>query len=113
MSNQSKKEYLVTVRARYKSCRTRKEKSAIISEVETNLRILRKSAIRLLNQKVFVRRKTIKSRKQIYGYDLIKPLKQIWETVGCPCSKRLKPQIKETVKKLKQFNKVISKLNGI
>jgi hypothetical protein len=106
MSNQSKKEYLVTVRARYKSCRTRKEKSAIISEVETNLRILRKSAIRLLNQKVFVRRKTIKSRKEIYGYDLIKPLKQIWETVGYPCSKRLKPQIKETVKKLKQFNEI-------
>lgn len=106
MSNQSKKEYLATVRERYKNCKTRKEKSIIISEVETNLRILRKSAIRLLRQKILVRRKTIKSRKEIYGYDLIKPLKQIWEVVGCPCSKRLKPQIKDTIKKLKEFNEI-------
>jgi hypothetical protein len=106
MSNQSKKEYLATVRERYRNCKTRKEKSVLISEVETNLRILRKSAIRLLRQKILVRRKTIKSRKEIYGYDLIKPLKQIWEVVGCPCSKRLKPQIKDTIKKLKEFNEI-------
>lgn len=106
MSNQSKKEYLVTVRERYKNCKTRKEKSVLISEVETNLRILRKSAIRLLKQKILVRRKTIKSRKEIYGYDLIKPLKLIWEVVGRPCSKRLKPQIKNTIKKLKEFDEI-------
>ena len=82
MSNQSKKEYLVTVRTRYRNCKNRKEKSALISEVETNLRIVRKSVIRLLKQRVFIRRKTIRSRKEIYGYDLIKPLKLIWEIVG-------------------------------
>jgi len=106
MSNKSKKEYLVTVRIRYRNCKTRREKSAIISEVETNLGIMRKSAIRLLNQKVLVRRKTIRSRKTIYGFDLIKPLKQIWEVVGQPCSKRLKPQIKDTIKKLKEFDEI-------
>ena len=106
MSNQSKKEYLVTVRARYNNCRSRMEKSRIISEIETNLGILRKSAIRLLNQKPLVRRKTLKSRKEIYGYDLIKPLKLIWEVVGYPCSKRLKPQIKDTIRKLKEFNEI-------
>ena len=106
MSNQSKKEYLATVRVRYRSCKNRKEKSKIISEVETNLSILRKSAIRLLNQRVFIRRKTLKSRKEVYGYDLIKPLKLIWETVGCPCSKRLKPQIKETIRKLQEFGEI-------
>jgi len=75
MSNQSKKEYLVTVRERYRNCKNRKEKSDVISEVVTNLQIVRKSAIRLLKQRIFVRRKTIRSRKEIYGYDLIKPLK--------------------------------------
>ena len=106
MSNQSKKEYLATVRARYRSCKVRKEKSKIISEVETNLEIQRKSAIRLLNQKVLVRRKTLRSRKEVYGFDLIKPLRQIWETVGFPCSKRLKPQIKETIRKLEEFGEI-------
>jgi len=106
MSNQSKKEYLVTVRARYRSCKTRKEKSVVISEVETNLGILRKSAIRLLNQRIFVRRKTIQSRKETYGFDLVKPLRLIWEVVGQPCSKRLKPQIEDTIKKLKEFDEI-------
>lgn len=106
MSNQSKKEYLVTVRERYRNCKTRKEKSTVISEVETNLGIVRKSAIRLLKQKILVRRKTIRSRKEIYGFDLVKPLKLIWEVVGNPCSKRLKPQIKDTIKKLKEFDEI-------
>lgn len=106
MSNQSKKEYLATVRERYKNCLRRSEKSAVISEVESNLGIQRKSAIRLLNQKALVRRKTVKSRHEVYGYDLIKPLKQIWETVGYPCSKRLKPQISSTIKKLKEFDEI-------
>lgn len=106
MSNQSKKEYLATVRERYRRCKTRKEKSVVISEVETNLGIVRKSAIRLLRQKVFVRRKTIRSRKVMYGFDLIKPLKFIWEVVGQPCSKRLKPQITDTIKKLKEFDEI-------
>jgi hypothetical protein len=106
MSNQSKKEYLVTVRARYRNCQTRDEKSVIISEVVTNLGIVRKSAIRLLKQRIFVRRKTIRSRKEIYGYDLIKPLKLIWEVVGQPCSKRLKPDIGDTIKKLKEFGEI-------
>jgi len=89
MSNKSKKEYLAVLRLRYSQCKSKGEKSVIISEAVTNLIIVRKSAIRLLRQKTFVRRKTIKSRKEIYRYDLIKPLRLIWETVGCPCSKRL------------------------
>lgn len=106
MSNQSKKEYLVTVRARYKNCQTRNEKSVVISEVVLNLGIVRKSAIRLLKQKIFVRRKTIRSRKEIYGFDLIKPLKLIWGVVGQPCSKRLKPDIGDMIKKLKEFGEI-------
>lgn len=107
MSNQSKKEYLAVIRSRYKSCKSRKGKSAIITEVMINLKIVRKSAIRLLNQKILVRRKTIRSRKQIYGYDLVKPLKEIWKASGHPCSKRLKPQIPEMIKKLKNFDEII------
>jgi len=106
MSNQSKKEYLAVIRSRYRSCKTKKEKSTIISEVETNLKIVRKSAIRLLNQKPYVRRKIIRGRKIVYGFDLVKPLKMIWEVAGKPCSKRLKPQITDLIKKLKEFNEI-------
>lgn len=105
MSNQSKKEYLAVVRLRYSQCKTKHEKSVVISEVVTNLNIVRKSAIRLLRRKS-VRRKKGQGRKTIYGFDLVKPLKEIWEIVGCPCSKRLKPQIEDVIKKLKEFDEI-------
>lgn len=105
MSNQSKREYLAVVRLRYSQCKNKKEKSVVISEVVTNLNIVRKSAIRLLRRKP-QRRKKGQGRKTIYGFDLVKPLKEIWKTVGKPCSKRLKPQIKDIIKKLKEFDEI-------
>ena len=102
----SKKEYLITIRDRYNSCQTRTEKSAIITEVMVNLRVVRKSAIRLINRKPLVRRKTLKSRKVIYGDYLIKPLKTVWNIAGNPCSKRLKPQIPILIQQLKRFDEI-------
>lgn len=106
MSNQTKKEYLVVIRQRYQECSTRKEKSRIISEAVTNLKIARKSAIRLLNSKPLVRRKILHKRSETYGYDLIKPLKEIWSVAGKPCSKRLKPQIGSLIERLKRFKEI-------
>lgn len=105
MSNQSKNEYVAIVRVRYRQCTTKKERSVVISEVVTNLAIVRKSAIRLLRQKP-VRRKKIPGRKPTYGFDLVKPLKEVWEVAGCPCSKRLKPQMKEMINRLKEFHEI-------
>lgn len=106
MSNQSKKEYLTILRLRYSQCKTRKEKSTVIDEVVTNLKIVRKSAIRILRKKTRIRRPARKPRKVIYGFDLIKPLKKIWEVTGTPCSKRLKPQIEEIIHRLKAFHEI-------
>ena len=106
MSNQTKKEYLAVIRKRYVSCKNRKEKSDLISEVVTNLKVVRKSAIRLLNKKPLIRRKTLHSHKETYGYDLIKPLKEIWIVAGRPCSKRFKPQIGSLIDRLKSFNEI-------
>lgn len=105
MSNQSKKEYLAVLRLRYSQCKTKKEKSVVISEIVNNLGIVRKSAIRLLRKKP-KRRKVSQGRKSVYGFDLIKPLREIWEIAGRPCSKRLKPQIKDLIKKLKEFDEI-------
>lgn len=106
MSIQAKKEYLVVLRHRYNQCKNKKEKSVIISEVVYNLKIVRKSAIRLLRQKPNIRPKKTRGRKEIFGFDLIKPLKKIWEVAGNPCSKRLKPQIPIMIDKLKEFSEI-------
>lgn len=105
MSGSSKKEYLTHLRKRYKASKSRKEKSEIIDEIVKNLEIHRKSAIRTLNHKPKKYRKR-KARKVTYEFDLVAPLKQVWIVGGRPCSKRLKPQIPELLKKLKQFDEI-------
>lgn len=106
MTQQAKKEYLVVLRQRYKESNKRIEKTKIINEVVENLGLARKSAIRALNRKPFVNRKPRKGRKPTYGYDLIRPLTEIWKVVGKPCSKRLKPQIGELIIRLKTFDEI-------
>src|SRR5690606_7914383 len=45
-------------------------------------------------------------RPEIYGFDLRKPLIEIWEVANKSCSKNLQPQIPELIRKLKQFNEI-------
>lgn len=106
MTYQSRKEYVRVLQQRYKSCISRNEKTAIISEAVDNLGLVRKSAIRALNRKPFMHRKPRRGRKETYGYDLIRPLKHIWQVAGMPCSKRLKPQIGELINRLKAFDEI-------
>lgn len=106
MTNQTKKEYVNKLKERYSQCTTRQEKTIIINEAVANLSVLRKSAIRLLLKKPLVFRKPIPGRKEVYGFGLIKPLREIWKVAGRPCSKRLKPQIGELINRLKIFNEI-------
>lgn len=107
MTIAAKREYLATLRTRYQSTFSRNEKSGILTEVVTNLGMVRKSAIRALNRKPRRYIAMCPGRKEIYGFDLIKPLTTLWKTAGTPCSTRLKPQIPELLKKLKQFKEII------
>jgi len=106
MTIQTKKEYLAVMRYRYQTSKQRKQKIAIINELVSNLGIHRKSAIRSLNHNPPKHRKPIPGRKEVYGYELIRPLTQIWEVAGSPCSKRLKPQVGEIINRLKAFKEV-------
>ena len=103
----TKKEYIQTVRRRYKKTKMRKEKSEIIDEVVLNLRKDRKHVIKILNGKYYKeKRRQHKTRPEIYPYKLNVPLKMVWEAGGKKCSKNLKPQIAELIKKLEQFDEI-------
>lgn len=106
MNISAKREYLTTLRLRYKLAISRKQKSVIINEVVGNLQIVRKSAIRALNRKINKYFKKHIGKKETYGFDLVTPLKIIWKTAGYPCSKRLQPQIGDVIDKLKEFNEI-------
>jgi len=106
MSPMAKQEYIVQVRRRYKKAVTREEKGALINEVMVNLGIHRKSAIRTLKRKVKRCIVPPPGKQRIYGDDLITPLSLLWKVGGCPCSKRLEPQIGDLLDKLKQFHEI-------
>ena len=106
MNISTKREYIHTLRLRYQSTTFRKEKTAILSEVVANLHIARKSAIRALNRKTITYTKKHVGKKEIYGFDLLAPLRIVWQTVGCPCSKRLHPQIGNIIDKLKDCHEI-------
>jgi len=110
MNTQSKRDYLSLLRTRYQFLSHRKEKSSLIDEVVANLQVTRKHAIKLVNKPVYMRAVPRRRKKETYGYDLIVPLKKLWEVAGYPCSKRLKPQIKELIRKLEEFQEL--KLHG-
>jgi hypothetical protein len=103
----TKQEYIDTVRQRYNQTQTKEEKTIIINEVCANLNKTRKHVIKILNWK-FYRKKRRRhfTRPQTYPYKLNVPLKKIWDVAGKPCSKNLKPQIKELIKKLEQFDEI-------
>ena len=106
MSPMAKQEYIVQVRKRYKQAVTREEKGALINEVMVNLDIHRKSAIRTLKRKGKRCIVPPAGKQRVYCDDLILPLSLLWKVGGCPCSKRLEPQIGDLLDKLKQFHEI-------
>ena len=103
----TKKEYINTVRARYAQTKNKTEQSKIIDEVVCNLGKTRKHVIKILNGKFYYqKRRRHVTRPEKYPYRLHIPLARIWEVAGKPCSKNLKPNIGELVRKLEQFNEI-------
>jgi len=104
MNMASKKEYLTVMRVRYQHA-SKQEKTLLISEVVTILRIVRKSVIRALNRNPHTR--TVKrAPRYLYDLNLQKPLKLLWEAMGKPCAKRLQPQIPTLITQLTKFGEL-------
>jgi hypothetical protein len=68
----------------------RKEKSLILDELEKNLEIHRKSAIRALNTVKARRPSESRGRKRIYNDFVIEHLRKLWIEMGQLCSRRMK-----------------------
>lgn len=106
MGIQSKRQYLQTIRHRYKYA-TRDQKSQILDEFSSVCSYNRKYAIWLLNA-TGIRKSKIKKkagRKSIYDHpDILDVLMEIWKEAELPCATRLKAIIPEW---LPHFNKFI------
>ena len=95
MSNKSKKEYLLSIRERYKKC-SREEKQKILDEFCATCNYNRKYAIRIINSSP--RLQSTSSRRgpkpKYDSEEIIRFLKKLWTSSNLICSKRLKGVIK-------------------
>jgi hypothetical protein len=96
MSMATKRELLTTVAPRYFRA-NRKEKSRILDEFVASTGYHRKYATALLKHPNVRTRKDKRERKPRYGAEVAAALRRCWETLGCPCSKRLVPFLSELV----------------
>ena len=108
MSLKSKRDLLEVVRPRYLKA-SKIDKRQMLDEFTSVTGYHRKHAIRVLkNQKPLRNRlkKKTKTYKTIYGGEVVRALKQIWEIYGCISSKRLQPCLPEAIKVLERCKEI-------
>jgi hypothetical protein len=97
VTDSSKREYLRILSQRYQGA-SRKEKHLILSEIEKNLKMHRKSAIRVLNTIKQKRPKETRGRRRVYNDFVIQHLKVLWLAMGQLCSRRMKKALPRWLK---------------
>jgi len=97
VTDSSKREYLRILSQRYQGA-SRKEKHLILSEIEKNLKMHRKSAIWVLNSIKQKRPKETRGRRRVYNDFVIQHLKVLWLAMGQLCSRRMKKALPRWLK---------------
>jgi len=89
VTEEAKWEYVQVMSRRYHGS-DRKNKNLILSELEKNLAIHRKSAVRLINKIKTKKPKENRGRRRIYNDFVVQHLKRLWIDMGQICSRRMK-----------------------
>lgn len=106
MSMQSRREYLNTMRTRYRQARSRSEKSQILDELQKTLGYARKYAIATLNVPPKETRRR-QSRTRPLRYQAAMPVIQmVWEALDYPCAERLHPVLVRTAEQLARHGEI-------
>jgi len=95
MSNESKQEYLTTIKQRYHQS-SKKEKKKILDEFCLICSYNRKYAIRIINKKGTknrIKKKRVGRKKIYFSEELIKFLIQLWDASNLACSVKLRAMI--------------------
>ena len=97
VTTEAKWEYVQIMSRRYHGS-DRKTKNLILSELEKNLAIHRKSAVRLLGNIKTKKPKEHRGRQRIYNEFIIVHLKKLWIDMGQICSRRMKKALPRWIK---------------
>ena len=108
MSQLSKKELVKKAKERYLKA-DKKDKGAILDELEANTNLHRKYLVNRLATKTDLDYKEPINRKRHETYDanVIHYLKKIWAIFDYPCGQRLQPMMSEYISVLEKFKELI------
>lgn len=108
MSQLSKKELVKKAKERYLKA-DKKDKGAILDELEANTNLHRKYLVNRLSTKTDLSYKEPINRKRHETYDanVIHYLKKIWAIFDYPCGQRLQPMMSEYISVLEKFKELI------
>ncbi|HEY3412829.1 MAG TPA: transposase family protein, partial [Armatimonadota bacterium] len=105
MSLATKRELVASLAPRYFRA-SRGEKSRILDEFVASTGYHRKYAMAILKHPNVRTRKDKRERKPRYGQEVAAALRRCWETLRCPCSKRLVPFLSELVPILERYGEL-------
>nr|WP_232796786.1 transposase [Kyrpidia spormannii] len=106
MSMQSRREYLNTMRTRYRQARSRSEKSQILDELQKTLGYARKYAIATLNVPPKETRRRQRRTRPLRYQAAMPVIQVVWEALDYPCAERLHPVLVRTAEQLARHGEI-------
>jgi len=105
MTIDERRKYLHKMRFRYWQARSRKERSALLDEMEAVTELHRKALIRLINGEL-ARKPRRQQRGKTYGAEVQAAVRVIAESLDYPCAERLQPNLVWMAKHLSQHGEL-------
>lgn len=105
MSIDERRKYLKRMKGRYEKG-NRKQRSALLSEMEQVTGLHRKSLTRLLAEGNLERKPRSGVRGRSYGQEVEEVIVQVWESLDYVCAERLTPVLLATARHLAKFSEV-------
>ena len=102
MTLDERRKYLKRMKPRYLKAK-RRERSALLSEMEQVTGMHRKSLTRLLHAQSLERTKRRKVRERRYGAEVEEVIVQVWESLDYICAERLTPVLLTMAQHLARF----------
>ncbi len=105
MTINERRKYLAKMQTRYRQA-ARKERQQLLTEMEAITGMHRKSLIRLMAQRSLARRQRRAQRGTVYGPEIRRIVRIVWESLDCICAERLTPQLLVSAQHLARFGEI-------
>ena len=105
MTITERRKYLTKMQTRYQAA-NRQLRGQLLTEMEAITGMHRKSLTRLMAQQSLTRTRRRTQRGTVYGTEVRRIVRTVWESLDCICAERLTPQLLATAEHLARFGEI-------